>query len=436
MSGRVYRRCPCKDADGKELGPRCPLLADDRKHGTWTFAVDVPTVDGKRRTMRRGGHGTKGAAQRALADVLDRFGAGVAVDDRQTVADYLAAWLAGKRHALKPKTHHQYGEYVVKDLVPALGAHRLERLRHEHVVALVAELEAAGRGAATIRRLIAVLSSALADAVRQRRLTHNVARFVGMPAEDRAERTPWTAAQAVTFLDHVRRAGDPLADLFEVVIGTGLRRGEALALRWPDIDTDARALFVHPRRGTLSDVAGHLVFTAPKTKGSSAGVGLSARVVAAFERQRRRQDAERAEWGESYQDIGLVFARENGTPLRPEYVLARFLVLTEEAGLPRVRLHDLRHLAATLMLAAGVPLALVSKTLRHAKVGITADLYAHLTREAALAAADSLGDVLDAAAAKLVSERAAYTATAVRPQRDDRDLLNLPAGTVTAGERP
>jgi len=433
----VYRRCTCRDAAGKELGPRCPLLADDRKHGRWTFTVDVPTtVDGKRRTMRRGGHATKGAAQRALTDVLERFGAGVAVDDRQTVADYLTAWLAGKRHALKPKTAHQYREYVIKDLVPALGAHRLEQLRHEHVVALVAELEAAGRGAATIRRMIAVLSSALADAVRQRRLTHNVARFVGMPAEDRAERTPWTAAQAVAFLDHVHRAGDPLADLFEVIIGTGLRRGEALALRWSDIDTDARALFVHPKRGTLSDVAGHLVFTAPKTKGSSAGVGLSARVVAAFERQRERQDAGRAEWGEAYQDIGLVFARENGTPLRPEYVLARFLVLTEAAGLPRVRLHDLRHLAATLMLAAGVPLALVSKTLRHSKTAITADLYAHLTREAALAATDSLGDVLDAAAAKLVSERAAYTATAVRPQRDDRDLLNLPAGTVTAGERP
>ena len=434
--GRVYRRCPCKDAAGKELGPRCPLLADDRKHGAWTFAVDVPTtVDGKRRTMRRGGHATKGAAQRALTDVLERFGAGVAVDDRQTVADYLTAWLTGKRHALKPKTAHQYQEYVIKDLVPALGAHRLEQLRHEHVVALVAELEAAGRGAATIRRLIAVLSSALADAVRQRRLTHNVARFVAMPAEDRAERTPWTASQAVTFLDHVQRAGDPLADLFEVVIGTGLRRGEALALRWPDIDPGARALFVHPRRGTLSDVAGHLVFTAPKTKGSSAGVGLSARVVAAFERQRERQDAERAEWGQAYQDIGLVFARENGTPLRPERVLARFLVLTEAAGLPRVRLHDLRHLAATLMIAAGVPLALVSKTLRHSKTAITADLYAHLTREAALAATDSLGDVLDAAAAKLVSERA-YTATAVRPQSDDRNLLNLPAGTVTAGERP
>lgn len=80
MKGRVYRRCACRGEDGRQLGARCPLLVDDRKHGTWAFAVDVPTVDGKRRTMRRGGHATKGSAQRALSDVLARFGAGVAVD--------------------------------------------------------------------------------------------------------------------------------------------------------------------------------------------------------------------------------------------------------------------------------------------------------------------------------------------------------------------
>lgn len=331
---------------------------------------------------------------------------------------------------MKPKTHHQYGEYVAKDLTPALGAHRLEQLRHEHVVALVVELEAAGRGAATIRRMIAVLSSALSDAVRQRRLTHNVARYVGLPAEDRAERTPWTAAQAVAFLDHCHRAGDRLADAFEVVIGTGLRRGEALALRWPDVDTEARVLYVHPKRGTLSDVAGHLVFTAPKTRGSSAGVGLSARVVAAFGRQAERQAADRAEWGDAYQDLGLVFARESGAPLRPEWVLDRFHALAEQAGLPRVRLHDLRHLAATLMITSGVPLALVSKTLRHSKVGITADLYAHLTREASLAAADSLGAVLDAAAA----DHAARTATTLRPHDGDRGPSVTDVGTVLTGE--
>jgi integrase len=299
----------------------------------------------------------------------------VKVDDRQTVAGYLAAWLDGKRHALKPKTMYRYNEIVTKELVPTVGALPLEQLSHEHVAALIAELEEAGRGAATIRYVHAVLSSALSDAVKRRRLTHNVAQHALLPPVVTAEREPWTAAQAVAFLDHCHRGGERLTDPFEVIIGTGLRRGEALALRWPDVDLIARALFIHPTRGTLSDVAGRLMFTAPKTKGSAAGVGLAPRVVDALKRQSARQAIERAEWDQAYQDDGLVFARENGAPLRPDWVLGRFHDLTEQAGLPRVRVHDLRHLAATLMLTSGVPLALVSKTLRHAKSGITADLY-------------------------------------------------------------
>lgn len=437
--GRVYRRCSCRDVDGRQLGARCPYLADDRKHGTWGFAVDVPSLDGKRRTMRRHRWATKAAAQRALDDVNDRYGAGITVDDAELTGEYLRSWLAGKRHRLKPKTLHGYREYIEKDLIPALGGIRLEQLRHTHVAAFVAELEDAGRGAPTIRRCVAVLSSALADAVRQHRLVNNVARYAPLPPEGRAEREPWTAEQAVRFLEHCHQAGDRLADLFEVLIGTGLRRGEVLALRWADVDLEARVLQVHRKRGTLSDVAGRLVFTAPKTPGSSAGVGLSSRVVAALQRQRARQDAERAQWADAYVSDpynadGLVFARENGEPLRPEYVLARFHELTKQAGLPRVRLHDCRHLAATLMLGAGVPLPLVSKTLRHANLGITSDLYGHLTTEAAHAAADGLGDALDAAAAELASERAARAATTVRPCDLDREpSVSAPTG-VAAGQ--
>ncbi|MBV8539080.1 MAG: site-specific integrase [Pseudonocardiales bacterium] len=310
----------------------------------------------------------------------------------------------------------------------------MEQLSHDHVAAFIAELEDAGRGAPTIRYIHAVLSSALSDAVKQRRLTHNVAQHVVLAPVRAAEREPWTAAQAVTFLDHCHHVDDRLTELFEVIIGTGLRRGEALALCWSDVDLDARALFIHPARGTLSDVAGRLMFTAPKTKGSAAGVGLSGRVVAALKRQAARQAVERAEWAECYEDGDLVFARTNGAPLRPDRVLDRFHDLTEQAGLPRVRLHDLRHLAATLMLTSGVPLPLVSKTLRHSQTGITADLYGNLTREAATAAADSLGAVLDAAAAELANERSAHAATALRP----RDLgLALTSGStwgVTAGQ--
>jgi len=329
--------------------------------------------------MRRGGYPTKGAAQRALSTVLARCGAGIKVDDRQTVSAYLAGWLDGKQHALKPKTLHRYTEIVTKELIPALGALPLEQLHHEHVTAFITDLTEANRGSPTIRYIHAVLSSALSDAVKHRRLAHNVAQHTALPPMNTAERKPWTVMQAVAFLDYTHRTNDRLADLFEVIIGTGLRRGEALALRWSDVDLTARVLVIHPERGTLSDVAGRLMFTAPKTKGSAAGVGLSKRVVAAFQQQATRQAVERAEWAECYEDDDLVFARVNGAPLRPDWVLGRFHDLTERAGLPRVRLHDLRHLAATIMITTGVPLALVSKTLRHATSGITADLCGHLT---------------------------------------------------------
>lgn len=327
-------------------------------------------------------------------------------DDRETVAQYLTRWLGDRRHALKPKTLDQYRRYIEGDLIPALGHLALEKLRHEHVSAFVQDLEEAGRGATTITRVLATLSSALSAAVRQRRLTHNVARDVAVPRPEQTEVSPWSAAEAATFLEHA--VGDELAELFEVLMGTGLRRGEALALQWGDVDLGRRVLRV---RRTLTEVGGKFVVGRPKTRSSAAGVGLSGRVVAALERQRVRQDADRAVWGSAYEDSNYVFARPNGTPLRPQLVARHFHRITDEAGLRRVRLHDLRHLAATLMLTAGVPLALVSKTLRHSRVGITADLYGHLTEEAAQAAADSLGSVLDGAAASRAAARAGATAS-------------------------
>ena len=200
---------------------------------------------------------------------------------------------------------------------------------------------------------------------------------------------PWTAEQAVTFLEHV--ADDRLGPLFEVLIDCGLRRGEVLALRWCDIDIERRALFV---RRTLSDVGGRLVFSEPKTRASTAGVGLPARVVTALEVQEMRQSMERAEWDSAYEDQGLVFARENGTPIRPEHVVKRFGPLCRAAGVPKITIHDLRHTAATLMIGSGVPLAVVSKVLRHTQVSITADLYGHLTPEIATSATDTFGAAL------------------------------------------
>jgi hypothetical protein len=160
-------------------------LANPR-HGTWAFAVDMPSPNGKRKTMRRSGYNTRADARAALARVLECERAGVYLDDTQTVADYLVTWLDAKARRLKPTTVARYRDYLHNDLLPAFGAVRLERLTHQHVDQFVHTQLAAGRGAVTVRRCIATLSSALNDAIRQRRLTHNAARYTTIPMPHRA----------------------------------------------------------------------------------------------------------------------------------------------------------------------------------------------------------------------------------------------------------
>ncbi len=143
---------------------------------------------------------------------------------------------------------------------------------------------------------------------------------------------------------------------------------------------------------------------------------MSARVVAALRRQEAAQAVEHTLWAEAYDEGDLVFARENGRPLLVKQLLVDFHRLAKEAGVPYCTIHDLRHLAATMMLSSGVPLAVVSKMLRHSKISMTVDLYGHLSRETSTAAADTYGAVLDAATAELAAEQAAADATTTRPR--------------------
>lgn len=178
--GRVYRRCGCRDASGTQLGAHCPQLTH-RRHGTWAFAVDLPTLNHHRKTLRRCGFPSQAHARAALGRVLVCERAGIHVDDRQTVAEYLEAWLETKQRSLKPTTLARYLDYVRKDLIPALGAIRLEELTHHHIAGFVTDQLATGRGPVTVHRCIATLSSALTDAVRRHRLIYNPARFANIP---------------------------------------------------------------------------------------------------------------------------------------------------------------------------------------------------------------------------------------------------------------
>ncbi|MGI5192775.1 tyrosine-type recombinase/integrase [Streptomyces sp. CA-288835] len=393
--GRIYRRCGCRDAHRRQLGAHCPHLLTDSRHGTWTFAVDIPAPH-HRTTVRRGGFTSHDTAKAALATFLEGEAGGFNADPNQTVTDFLHTWLAAKALVLKPTTMARYRDYVHNDLVPAFGSLRLDDLRHRHISAFVTSELEVGRGRTTIYRCLTTLSSALGDAVRQHRLAHNPASPPALRRPPSPERQIWTANEAVRFLQYCHETDPDMADLFEFLIGTGLRKGEALGLHWDDVHLTERVLYV---RCTLSAVDNNrLVITTPKTRTSKNWVAISPRVAAALRRRARARDRVHRRPGDPF--AGLVFCRPDGRPLRPRAVLDRLRQLSDEAGVPRVTVHDLRHLAATLTITAGVPLTVVSKTLRHSTLSTTANIYSHLTQQAAREAVDTIEHTLTRAEQK------------------------------------
>ncbi len=393
MRGSTFRRCGCRDDAGRSLGDGCPRLSRDKTHGAWHYRADVGRrPDGKRREQRKGGFRTKAAAQAALAELINAVAKGEHRDDgRLTVGGWLPQWLEEKvADGLRPTTQLTYARHITDHLVPQLGRVRLGDLRPSHVDALLRDLRGAGRGATTIRRVHATLRSALATAKRRRLVTYNAAADVDLPALHPARVRPWEGSELGAFLDST--AGRRLGALFELMAFTGLRRGEACGLRWADVDLDAGVLRV---RRQLTQVGSQVIEGPPKTRsGEDRAVELGERALGALLAHRLEQDTERATWGAAYVDNGYVFAREDGTALSPEQVTKTFTRLARQAGLRPVRLHDLRHGQASLMLAAGVDIAVVSKRLGHSSISLTSDTYSHLLQGVGRTAATAAEDLV------------------------------------------
>lgn len=185
--------------------------------------------------------------------------------------------------------------------------------------------------------------------------------------------------------------GSRYLPLFRLLLHSGLRRGEALALRWSNVDLERRVLHV---RRTLTRLGGELVTTPPKSERSRRAVPLNDATAAVLEEQRRRQRRERVAAGSRWQRSGLVFATEHGTETDPRDAARALTAAATAAGLDGVGLHTLRHTAASLMLGRGVPMNTVSRMLGHGSIAVTVDLYGHVSPIIARAAADVLGEAL------------------------------------------
>jgi integrase len=277
-------------------------------------------------------------------------------------------------------------------VLPGIDHVQLAKLGPQHVQAIMRGLEGRGLSAATRRQARAILRRALRDAERWGFVTRNAAALVNAPRSEASKLDDVLSLdEARALLDTAR--GTRLEALVTVVLAIGLRKGEALALRWEDVDTDAGTLTV---RGTLKRRPGvGLVLDTPKTERGRRTIPLPTICLTVLRDHRRRQLEDRLAAGELWQDRGHIFATPVGTPVDPDNLTKQFHALCEQAGIARRRFHALRHSAATLMLAMGTPLEVISKTLGHAGYAITADVYARvvpqLQREAAEAMDRALG---------------------------------------------
>ncbi|MGK2965103.1 MAG: tyrosine-type recombinase/integrase [Tepidiformaceae bacterium] len=368
---------------------------------TWTAQVYLgrDAVTGRKRYRQLGGFGTKRAAEQALTEQLERLRVGEYVDaGATTVAGFVERWLIAVEPSLRPTTFASYRNMLGLHVVPRLGKVRLVKLTGLDLSGLYGELLASGyrkgnttRGLSptTVRYIHQIVRKALADAVRWGLLVRNPAAQVDPPRRSDQEMATWSAPQARRFIEAV--ADDRLRAMWVLLCSTGMRRGEVLGLRWDDVDLDAGRIAV---QRALVEVSGYdLRLSDPKSARGKRSVRLDAHTTAELVRHRRRQLEERMAYGVGSRPE-FVFTRPDGGQLQPQRISRSFQSLARRAELPSIRLHDLRHTAATLALAAGIHPKVVSERLGHSTIQLTLDTYSHVVEGIHEAAAEQLGDVL------------------------------------------
>lgn len=261
----------------------------------------------------------------------------------------------------------------------------LTDIRTYHINDFLADLTEAGRGAVTVRRVAAVVQSAMRDAARSRRVEVNPATGLELPTVTAKEMKIWEPEQVGVFLDTA--AAHRLGPLFELDMFTGLRRAEIVGLRWEDVDLPSRRLSIRKTRVQADKEIVEQEDT--KTKAGRRIVELDDRAVGALIAWQIQQSAEALEWGEMWTDTGHVFTYDSGEPLKPQYVTRLFDKLRIEAGLPKLTFHGSRHEHASLLIASGADISIVSKRLGHSNLATTSDLYTHLIGSASRNAAEN-----------------------------------------------
>ena len=400
----------------REEGARAPNGAasiyrgnDGRWHGRVTMGV---RDDGRPDRRHVSASDESGVVRKVRQLEKDRDAGRMSRPGRaMTVEAWLTHWLENiAAPSVRPKTLAGYRTAVRRHLIPGLGAHRMDRLQPEHIEKLYARLRADGLKPATVHQVHRTLRTALNEALRRGRILTNPASLSKAPTVVEDEIEPFTIDEASRILDRAATRRNGVR--FAIALAVGLRQGEALGLRWEDIDFDRGTLRVrralqrhtwqHRCGGTCGRkrgadcpvrIGGGLVTVDTKSRAGRRQVGIPAPLLRALGEHRSAQEKERDTAADLWQDDGWVFTQPNGRPIDPRADLDEWRSLLAEAKVRPARLHDARHTAATMLLVLKVPTRAVMEVMGWSQASMTTR-YQHVPVELLTGIADSVGGLL------------------------------------------
>lgn len=390
MAGTIYKRCT---SCGRKVDDRsCDRSGCEGAPFTWAFSVSLGRRgDGSRRRVLRSGFATKREAQAGLDEARTNSSSSIARNTSLTFGDYLIErWLPRTRTT--EKTRRDREQHMRSYVIPRLGATRLVDISGDLLTEMYDDLAVSGRttkkdpvlgwglSATTIRRIHTQLNKAFNDAVRWGLLQHNPCVQADPPSTNEvkaralAARTVYTWSQLRSLLDEASK--DRLFAMWHLFASTGMRRSEVAALRWDHVDLHHGMIsVVRAAVESQGEVHEHEI---PKSSASRRAIDLDAADIEVLRQHQALQDAEAAHVGASWRGTNHVFTSPIGGRLYPPDITRWLHDLTDRARLPRIRLHDLRHTHASLLLKAGVPPKVVTERLGHSTTAYTQDAYQHV----------------------------------------------------------
>lgn len=362
-----------------------------RKDGRWAGAISLGYQNGKPKRKTFYGE-TRKEVQEKLTVALRDAQQGLPIStDKQTVAQFLDSWLTNTiKRTVRPRTFAGYEQTIRLHVKPTIGRILLQKLSPQHVEAMLNELELKGLGLRTVAYTRTVLRTALNQALKWGLVARNAASLVDPPRYKAKEISTLTSEEIQMFLEAIK--DNRLETLYFIALALGLREGEALGLRWQDIDFTNKKLMV---KFAIQRFDGKLQLVEPKTERSKRTLPLTEIIITSLRNHGRKQLSEKLLAGSNWVETDLVFTTTKGTPLDGSTVIHRLQKILQDAGLPKYRFHDLRHSCASLLLSQGVPARTIMEILGHSQINLTMNTYAHVMPEMKTEAISLMDNILN-----------------------------------------